>query len=141
MYAYIDRKKKFPVTTLLRALGYSSDDEILDLFELVEEVETNKVNLKELVGRTVCSDVFDKKTGEIFINKDAKLTEDHIKQIKKSEIKKIRLLKSEASDGSVIANTILRDVARSEEDALEMELLGQRQVVIRLSDMAKLEGL
>ena len=119
MYAYIDRKKKFPVTTLLRALGYSSDDEILDLFELVEEVETNKVNLKELVGRTVCSDVFDKKTGEIFINKDAKLTEDHIKQIKKSEIKKIRMLKSEATDGSVIANTILRDVARSEEDALE----------------------
>jgi len=119
MYAYIDRKKKFPVTTLLRALGYSSDDEILDLFELVEEVETNKANLKELVGRTVCSDVFDKKTGEIFINKDAKLTEDHIKQIKKSEIKKIRMLKSEATDGSVIANTILRDVARSEEDALE----------------------
>ena len=119
MYAYIDRKKKFPVTTLLRALGYSSDDEILDLFELVEELETSKVNLKELVGRTVCSDVFDKKTGEIFINKDAKLTEDHIKQIKKSEIKKIRLLKSEATDGSVIANTILRDVARSEEDALE----------------------
>jgi DNA-directed RNA polymerase subunit beta len=119
MYAYIDRKKKFPVTTLLRALGYSSDDEILDLFELVEEVETNKANLKELIGRTVCSDVFDKKTGEIFINKDAKLTEDHIKQIKKSEIKKIRMLKSEATDGSVIANTILRDVARSEEDALE----------------------
>jgi DNA-directed RNA polymerase subunit beta len=119
MYAYIDRKKKFPVTTLLRALGYSSDDELLDLFALVEEIETNKVNLKELVGRTVCSDVFDKKTGEIFINKDAKLTEDHIKQIKKSEIKKIRLLKSEATDGSVIANTILRDVARSEEDALE----------------------
>ncbi|MCX6144415.1 MAG: DNA-directed RNA polymerase subunit beta [Ignavibacteriales bacterium] len=119
MYAYIDRKKKFPVTTLLRALGYSSDDEILDLFELVEEVDTNKVNLKELVGRTVCSDVFDKKTGEIFINKDAKLTEDHIKQIKKSEVKKIRMLKSEATDGSVIANTILRDVARSEEDALE----------------------
>ena len=119
MYAYIDRKKKFPVTTLLRALGYSSDDEILDLFELVEEVETNKASLKDLVGRTVCSDVFDKKTGEIFINKDAKLTEDHIKQIKKSEIKKLRLLKSEATDGSVIANTILRDVARSEEDALE----------------------
>jgi DNA-directed RNA polymerase subunit beta len=119
MYAYIDRKKKFPVTTLLRALGYSSDDEILDLFELVEEVETNKVNLKDLVGRTVCSDVFDKKTGEIFINKDAKLTEEHIKQIKKSDVRKIRLLKSEATDGSVIANTILRDVARSEEDALE----------------------
>jgi DNA-directed RNA polymerase subunit beta len=119
MYAYIDRKKTFPVTTLLRALGYSSDDEILNLFELVEEVDATKVAMKEYLGRTICSDVFDKKTGEIFINKDAKLTEDHIKQIKKSEIRKIRFLKSEATDGSVIANTILRDVSRSEEDALE----------------------
>ncbi|HLE32068.1 MAG TPA: DNA-directed RNA polymerase subunit beta [Bacteroidota bacterium] len=119
MYAYIDLKKKFPVTTLLRALGYSSDDAILQLFELVEEIDAMKVNLKDYIGRTVCSDVFDKKTGEIFINKDTKLTEDHIKHIKKAEIKKIRLLKSEASEVSVIANTILRDSARSEEDALE----------------------
>ncbi|MFH0988616.1 MAG: DNA-directed RNA polymerase subunit beta [bacterium] len=120
MYAYIDRKKKFPVTTLLRALGYSSDDEILDLFDLVEEVDAHKANLKEYVGRTICSDVFDKKTGEIFINKDAKLAEEHLKQIKKSDIKKIRFLKKEATEeSSVIANTILRDAARSEEDALE----------------------
>jgi len=119
MYAYIDLKKKFPVTTLLRALGYSSDDAILQLFELVEEIDATKVNLKDYVGRTVCSDVFDKKTGEIFINKDAKLSEDHIKHIKKADIRKIRLLKSEASEVSVIANTILRDSARSEEDALE----------------------
>jgi len=120
MYAYIDRKKKFPVTTLLRALGYSSDDEILDLFNLVEEVDVAKVDLKEYVDRKVCSDVFDKKTGEIFITKDAKLTEEHIKQIKKASIKKIRFLKSEeATSGSVIANTILKDSARSSEDALE----------------------
>ncbi len=120
MYAYIDRKKKFPVTTLLRALGYSSDDELLDLFALVEEVDVNKINLKDYLGRTICSDVFDKKTGEIFINKDAKLTEEHIKQIKKAEIRKIRFRKSDATEEqSVIANTILRDVARSEEDALE----------------------
>ena len=119
MYAYIDLKKKFPVTTLLRALGYSSDDAILQLFELVDEVDVNKVNLKEYVGRTICSDVFDRKTGEVFINKDAKLTEDHVKQIKKAEIRKIRLLKSDESEVSVIANTIMKDSARSEEDALE----------------------
>jgi len=119
MYAYIDLKKKFPVTTLLRALGYSSDDAILELFELVDEVDVNKVNLKEYVGRTICSDVFDRKTGEVFINKDAKLTEDHVKQIKKAEIRKIRLLKSDESEVSVIANTIMKDSARSEEDALE----------------------
>ncbi|HLF19238.1 MAG TPA: DNA-directed RNA polymerase subunit beta, partial [Bacteroidota bacterium] len=120
MYAYIDRKKKFPVTTLLRALGYSSDDAIMDLFGLVEDVEVNKINLKDYLERVICSDVFDKKTGEIFINKDMKLTEDHIKQIKKAEIKKIRFLRTdEGAHGSVIANTIQKDSARSEEDALE----------------------
>ncbi|MGH2568082.1 MAG: DNA-directed RNA polymerase subunit beta, partial [Bacteroidota bacterium] len=120
MYVYIDRKKKFPVTTLLRALGYSSDDEILQLFELVEEVDVNKVNLREFVGRTICSDVFDRKTGEIFINKDAKLTEEHIKQVKKSDVKKMRFLRAEGSEqASVIANTIMKDASRSEEDALE----------------------
>ncbi|MCX7983594.1 MAG: DNA-directed RNA polymerase subunit beta [Bacteroidetes bacterium] len=120
MYAYIDRKKKFPVTTLLRALGYSSDDEILDLFDLVEEVDVTKVDLREYIDRKVCSDVFDKKTGEIFITKDTKLTEDHIKQIKKANVKKIRFLKSEGPEtSSVIANTILKDSSRSSEDALE----------------------
>jgi DNA-directed RNA polymerase subunit beta len=120
MYAYIDRKKKFPVTTLLRALGYSSDDDILDLFGLVEEIEISKVDLKEYIDRKVCSDVFDKKTGEVFINKDTKLTEEHIKQIKKTNLKKLRLLKTDDSaSSSVIANTILKDAARSSEDALE----------------------
>ncbi len=118
MYAYIDRKKKFPVTTLLRALGYSSDDEILALFDLVEEVDVSKADLKEYEGRVICSDVVDKKTGEIFINKDATLTEEHIKRIKKSSIKKLRLLKQQGNEESVIAKTISKDVVRSEEDAL-----------------------
>jgi DNA-directed RNA polymerase subunit beta len=118
MYAYIDRKKKFPVTTLLRALGYSSDDEILELFDLVEEIDTSKVNLSEYEGRVICSDVVDKKTGEIFISKDATLTEESIKKIKKTTIKKLRLLKMQGTETSVIANTISKDVARSEEDAL-----------------------
>ena len=81
MYVYIDRKKKFPVTTLLRALGYSTDDEILKLFNLVEEVDVSKTNLKEYLGRKVCSDVFDKKTGEIFISKDQEFTEDLLKKV------------------------------------------------------------
>ena len=120
MYAYIDRKKKFPVTTLLRALGYSSDDQIMDLFGLVEEIDVAKVDLSDYIDRKVCSDVFDKKTGEIFINKDSKLTEEQVKQIKKAGVKKLRLLKTEDTDsGSVIANTILKDASRSSEDALE----------------------
>ncbi len=119
MYVYIDRKKKFPVTTLLRALGYSSDDEILQLFNLVEEVDPHKVNLKEYIGRIICSDVVDKKTGEIFINKDAQFTEELLKKVKKSEIKKIRFLKYEGvGESSVIANTISKDIARSDEEAL-----------------------
>ncbi|MFI5252852.1 MAG: DNA-directed RNA polymerase subunit beta [Bacteroidota bacterium] len=119
MYVYIDRKKKFPVTTLLRALGFSSDDEILHLFNLVDEIDAHKVDLKDYIGRIVCSDVVDKKTGEIFISKDSTLTEDFVKRLKKIEIKKIRLLKHEGiGEGSVIANTILKDTARTGEEAL-----------------------
>ncbi len=120
MYAYIDRKKKFPVTTLLRALGYSSDDEIMELFDLVEEVKVSDIDLKEYVGRIICGDVVDRKTGEIIINKDTLVTDETVKKIKKSEIKKIRFLKSEESGNrSVIANTIMKDAVHSEEDALE----------------------
>lgn len=119
MYVYIDRKKKFPATTLLRALGYSSDDEILELFNLVEEVDVNKVDTKEYVGRIICSDVVDKKTGEIFISKDSVLSEELVKKIKKSDIKKIRFLNVEAAgESSIIANTIQKDSARTEEAAL-----------------------
>ena len=119
MYVYIDRKKKFPVTTLLRALGYSSDDEILQLFNLVEEVDPHKANLKDYIGRIACSDVVDKKTGEIFINKDSQFTEELLKKVKKSDIKKIKFLKYEGvGESSVIANTIQKDTARSNEEAL-----------------------
>ncbi len=118
MYAYIDRKKKFPVTTLLRALGYSSDDEILELFNLVEEIDTGKVDLNDYEGRVVCSDVVDRKTGEIFLNKDTVLDEEHIKLLKKKNVKKLRLLVGTGSEESVIAKTISKDQVRSEEDAL-----------------------
>ncbi len=120
MYAYIDRKKKFPVTTLLRALGYSSDDEIMELFDLVEEVKVADIDLKKYIGRIICGDVVDRKTGEIIINKDTLVTDETVKKIKKSEIKKIRFLKSEEpGNRSVITNTIMKDAVHSEEDALQ----------------------
>ncbi|MDP1676883.1 MAG: DNA-directed RNA polymerase subunit beta [Bacteroidota bacterium] len=120
MYAYIDRKKKFPVTTLLRALGYSSDDEIMELFDLVEEVKVADIDLKDYIGRIICGDVVDRKTGEIIINKDTLVSDETVKKIKKSDIKKIRFLKSEEpGNRSVIANTIMKDAVHSEEDALE----------------------
>jgi DNA-directed RNA polymerase subunit beta len=118
MYAYIDRKKKFPVTTLLRALGYSSDDEILELFSLVEEADVTKIDLADYLGRIICSDVVDRKTGEIFITKDAVLTEDHVKRIRKSNVRRIRFLVQQGNEESVIAKTISKDAVRSEEDAL-----------------------
>jgi len=120
MYAYIDRKKKFPVTTLLRALGYSTDDELLDLFHLVEEIKVDHVDLDDYIGRKVCSDVVDTKTGEIFIAKDTIFTKEHVKKIKRSNIKKIRfLVQEETVEGSVITTTIEHDAVRSEAEALE----------------------
>jgi len=118
MFVYIDKKKKFLVTTLLRALGYSSDDEILQLFDLVEEVDVRKVDLKQYIGRTVCSDVIDRKTGEILMTKDTQLTEDLLEGISKSSLKNIAFFKSDSGQMSLIANTILKDPVRSEEDAL-----------------------
>lgn len=118
MYVYIDRKKKFPVTTLLRALGYSSDDEILTLFDLVEEVDVHKIDLKDYLGRIICSDFVDRKTGEIF-GKNMTLTEDLVKKIKKADVRKLRFLKTEGTgEGSIIANTIQKDTSRSADDAL-----------------------
>jgi len=92
MYVYIDRKKKFPVTTLLRALGYSSNDEILQLFNLIEDVDVAKVDLAAYEGRIICSDVVDKKTGEILFSNGTVLNEDHIKRIRKSNVRKLRFL-------------------------------------------------
>ncbi|MBS4028235.1 MAG: DNA-directed RNA polymerase subunit beta [Ignavibacteriales bacterium] len=118
MFVYIDRKKKFLVTTLLRALGYSSDDEILQLFELVEDVDVRKVNLKNYLDRVVCSDVIDKKTGEILISKDGQITEEVIADISKSSVRTISFFKDGHTNQSIIANTIQKDTVRSEEDAL-----------------------
>jgi DNA-directed RNA polymerase subunit beta len=120
MYAYIDRKKKFPVTTLLRALGFSSNDELLRLFDLIEEVKVDQTDMKSLIGHKVSSDVVDTKTGEVFINRDHILKEEDVRKIKKAQIKKLKLYKMEdLTEGSIIANTIQKDVSSSEEDALE----------------------
>lgn len=120
MFAYIDRKKKFPATTLLRALGYSTDDDILKLFELIEEVKVADIKLNDYLNRKLASDVVDRKTGEIILGKDSILTEEFVKAIKKSEVKKLRFLKDDdGGTSSIIANTLAKDTVRSEEDALE----------------------
>jgi DNA-directed RNA polymerase subunit beta len=120
MYVYIDRRKKFPVTTLLRALGYSTDKDLLDLFDLVEEVKLSDANLKKLVGRISIADVINKETGELLLEKDAEVTEEALQLITKADIKSLKLLKPDGFVGpEVISNTLRKDAAKSEEDALE----------------------
>ncbi|MBS1904678.1 MAG: DNA-directed RNA polymerase subunit beta [Bacteroidetes bacterium] len=119
LWAYIDRKKKFPVTMLLRALGYGTDEQILDLFGLVAEVEAKKGDLSEYVGRKIASDVIDMATGEIFLSKDSEFKEEHIPMLKKSGVKSIKFLDLEETGGAVVMNTIAKDPSRSQDDAYE----------------------
>ncbi len=138
MYAYIDRKKKFPVTTLLRAIGYSSDKDILDLFELSEEIPATGSNLKKVVGRKLAAkvikheiyDLVDEDTGEVttiernepLLERDHLLTEEDIDVILSSDSESIILHKESinASDFTIIYNTLQKDLANSEKEAVEL---------------------
>ncbi len=137
MYAYIDRKKKLPITTLLRAIGFESDKDILDIFELAEEVKVNKNNLKKAIGKQLAArvvrskseDFVDEDTGEVIsierteviIERDVELTEEHIEKILDTDVKSI-LIKTEDKDGidySVIYNTLKKDTANNAKEACE----------------------
>ncbi|RMD95552.1 MAG: DNA-directed RNA polymerase subunit beta [Calditrichaeota bacterium] len=121
MYVYIDRRKKFPVTTLLRALGFSSDRELLNLFNLVEEVKVSDPKIKKYIGRISIADVIDKETGELLLEKDAELTEEALKRIKEAGIETLKFFKPDGFLGpEVISNTLKKDSARTEEEALEI---------------------
>ncbi|MCH8033193.1 MAG: DNA-directed RNA polymerase subunit beta [Bacteroidetes bacterium] len=119
MYVYIDRRKKFPATTLLRALGYDTDDKILNLFNLAEEVDVTKGDLSEYVGRVVASDVFDLSTGEIFLSRESILSEEDIERLDEAEVDKIKLINSDISaEQDFIVNTLTKDTSHSREEAL-----------------------
>jgi DNA-directed RNA polymerase subunit beta len=120
MYAYIDRKKKFPVTTLLRAIGFSSDEDILQLFDLAEDVDPSNVD-DSFLGRRIASDVVDLNTGEIISTRDMVINEELLQQIKATEILPLRVFKSyDPTEEPVIAKTLTKDTARNREDALEV---------------------
>jgi len=120
MFAYIDRKKKFPVTTLLRALGYSSDEDLLGLFELAGDYDQKDIN-EEFIGRRIASDVIDLTTGEIIATRDMIIDEAFLEAAEKSELSKIRLFNYVTStDEPLIARTLTKDVSRNREDALEV---------------------
>ncbi len=137
MYAYIDRKKKLPVTTLFRAIGYESDKEILEIFDLAEEVKVSKTGLKKVLDRKLAArvlktwheDFVDEDTGEvisierneIIIDRDTILDKEHIEMIVEADAKTILLHKEDAhmADYAIIHNTLQKDPTNSEKEAVE----------------------
>jgi len=137
MYAYIDRKKKLPVTTLFRAIGYESDKDILEIFDLSEEVKVSNAGLKKVLGRKLAArvlntwheDFVDEDTGEvvsierneIILDRDTILEKDHIAEIMDADVKTILLHKESTgtSDYSIIHNTLQKDPTNSEKEAVE----------------------
>jgi len=137
MYAYIDRKKKLPVTTLFRAIGYETDKEILELFDLADEVKVSKAGLKKIIGRKLAArvlktwieDFVDEDTGEVvsiernevIIDRETIIDKDHIDEIVDSGSKTIILHKEDvnSADFAIIYNTLQKDPSNSEKEAVE----------------------
>lgn len=137
MYAYIDRKKKLPVTTLLRAIGFETDKDILNIFDLAEEVKVSKAGLKKVVGRRLAArvlrtwveDFVDEDTGEVvsiernevLIDREVVIEESHIDLIVDAGVKDIILHKEDANsnDFAIIYNTLQKDTSNSQKEAVE----------------------
>lgn len=136
MYAYIDRKKKLPVTTLLRAIGFESDKDILEIFNLAEEIKVSKTSLKKVVGRRLAArvlkswieDFVDEDTGEVvsiernevILDRETVIENEHIEQIIDAGVKSILLHKENQniSDFAIIYNTLQKDPCNSEKEAV-----------------------
>ena len=136
MYAYIDRKKKLPVTTLLRAIGYESDKDILEIFDLADEIKISKAALKKVVGRKLAArvlktwveDFVDEDTGEVvsiernevIVDREVVITNEHVDEIIESGSKTILLHKEDAVNGdyAIIYNTLQKDQCNSEKEAV-----------------------
>ncbi|MBN2365157.1 MAG: DNA-directed RNA polymerase subunit beta [Calditrichaeota bacterium] len=119
LHVYIDRKKKFFVTTFLRSLGFANDKEILELFDLVDEVDLKKSDTLNLVGRKTVEDVVNESTGEVLVEEGTVLDEESIEALKASGIKKIRLRQpNDPTMPHLILNTLEKDDAKDEETAL-----------------------
>lgn len=116
---YVDRKKKFPTTTFLRALGFSSDAEIIRLFELDERIPGEKLD-ESYIGRKLSGDVIDLTTGEIIATRDMILTKDLIDRIKSTQVADTSVYKPyDPSEEPVIARTLSKDPTRNREEALD----------------------
>jgi DNA-directed RNA polymerase subunit beta len=137
MYAYIDRKKKLPVTTLFRAIGFERDKDILEIFDLAEEIKVSKTSLKKYIGRRLAArvlntwheDFVDEDTGEvvsierneIILDRDTIIDKDNVEEIIDANVKSILLHKEDANqaDYAIIHNTLQKDPTNSEKEAVE----------------------
>jgi len=137
MYAYIDRKKKLPVTTLFRAIGYERDKDILEIFDLAEEIKVSKNNLKKYYGRKLAArvlntwheDFVDEDTGEVvsiernevLLDRDTEIDKENVQQIIEAEIKTVLIHKESSQKGeyAIIHNTLQKDPTNSEKEAVE----------------------
>ena len=137
MYAYIDRKKKLPVTTLLRTIGYERDKDILEIFDLAEEVKVSKASLKKIVGRKLAArvlnswyeDFVDEDTGEVIsierneviLDRDTLIDKENIELILESNTKSVLINKEfdDKSEYAIIHNTLQKDPTNSEKEAVE----------------------
>ena len=136
MYAYIDRKKKLPVTTLLRAIGLDSDKDIIEIFGLAEEIPATRDNLEKAIGRTLAArvlrswteDLYDEYTGEVttierfesIVERETVIQEEHIDQILDAGVNYVFLRKDDevSSDYNIIFNTLQKDPSNSEKEAI-----------------------
>jgi|26BtaG_2_1085354.scaffolds.fasta_scaffold00031_25 DNA-directed RNA polymerase subunit beta len=137
MYAYIDRKKKLPLTTLLRAIGYEKDKDILEIFDLAEEIKVSKTSIKKAIGKKLAArvlntwheDFVDEDTGEvvsierneIILDRETIIEKDHLDQIMDSGVKSILVHKEDnkSADFAIIHNTLQKDPTNSEKEAVE----------------------
>ncbi|MBR65159.1 MAG: DNA-directed RNA polymerase subunit beta [Flavobacteriaceae bacterium] len=137
MYAYIDRKKKLPVTTLLRTIGYERDKDILEIFGLAEEVKVSKAGLKKILGRKLAArvlntwyeDFVDEDTGEVIsierneviLDRDTIIDKENIEKILESNTKTVLINKvdDDNSEYSIIHNTLQKDPTNTEKEAVE----------------------
>nr|WP_320412028.1 DNA-directed RNA polymerase subunit beta [Candidatus Shikimatogenerans silvanidophilus] len=129
MYTYIDRKKKLPTTTVLRAIGYEKDKDILKIFNLYEKIEVNKNNIKKILGKkladrvvlkTCNEDFVDENTGEVILERNIILEKEHIEKIIKNNVKHIYLLNNNKKRYySIIYNTLQKDTTNSKKEALK----------------------
>jgi DNA-directed RNA polymerase subunit beta len=121
LYVYIDRRKKFPVTTLLRAMGYADNARILDLFGFSEEVALSSKHIERYFKRMIVDDVTDEETGEILVERGTLLSEESLEVLRQNKIQRILLLSADESRAvgfDIIHNTLAKDSCRTSEDAL-----------------------